>query len=236
MKRINKSLNIPIIQFPDEPKKTASRSVGSIPQDGAKPWETYYDEPWTPPNWDWWDNPIKEVTKKDLADLDNKYKTGLRNFKTLNFDCMGRYGIWPDWNKIPQETKEQYGLTKYGTSYINTYQLLKYYIGACDSIDIRFWFDVNINNPHDKNKLYGIFVWWWYWDYDTHDQELVKDCPTFPQGSFPSMWGSRPPYMVKSDNRFAWDGRYLQIDYQGEYIWVEATVSKNSRTIKSKRV
>lgn len=196
--------------------------------------EDYY----FPPNayWQYSDNPL--LTKKMWRDLDPNLKTGLRNMKILNFDCLGRYGMWPDYEIMPKEVKEQYGITKYGTSYTNTWKMWKQYVGFTNMPYYSWAPAKELMDPSERNKIYGLFNWMFeFWNYDTHEWDFWRGI-IMPTGSpYSDPWGVVPPFIRKSWDR-DWDGRFIDwIDWEHDrYVRSYCTVSKNSRTIKSKRV
>lgn len=208
-----------------------------IPQDGAKPWETYYDEPWTPPNWDWDWEPYSELSYRDLLNLDPKYKTGIKNFITQNIHVMGRYGIWGDnWQYLPQYYKDDGIVTCYGPSYKNAWTIFKYYIESCGIYGSQWWYEHNMNNPHDRNKIYGIPYRFWYFPIGGGPQEYSPIIQILPAGTWTAgIFGNCPPYMDRGDMNQL-DGWTIQIDKHGVYDYATANVSQNVRTIKSRKV
>lgn len=194
------------------------------------------DEPWYPPNYDYVYSYTPVVTRKMWNDLDNKYKVGIRNFRINNINVLGRFGIWPDWNRIPKETRELYSLKQVGTAYKNDFMIYRQYVRIANSRAILWETGSDIIDPSERNKIYGIVdSRQWYWKPGT-GQELAK-VDMLPNGS-PMAYGVtsvRPPWMVRDDSWFE-DGRRLTIDPEGYEEYVYAEVSPVCRTIRSKRV
>lgn len=193
------------------------------------------EEPWYPPNYDYVYSGNPRITKRMWNNLDNNLKTGLRNCKILNFDSMGRYGIWQDWEKIPQATREQYGITKYGKSYTNPWQIYCQYIGFTNMPSWGHVKGKELMDPSERNKIYGLDNWsFWYTDPETGQEKLWRG-NILPTGSpYSDPWGIAPPWLVRA-NSYDIDGFTIRYDDGETYQWATAQVSRVCRTIKSRR-
>lgn len=193
------------------------------------------DDPWYPPNAIWVYSGNPRLTKKMWNDMDNNLKTGLRNFKILNFDSMGRYGMWPDWERIPQATREQYGITKYGPSYTSPWKIWSQYVGFAN-FPYLYWMPAKeLMDPSERNKIYGMFDYgFWYHNTETQTWDYWKG-DILPTGSpYSEPWGVAPPWITRQDS-YLMDGMRLTIDPEGYEEYVYCQVSRVCRTIKSRR-
>ena len=193
------------------------------------------DDPWYPPNYIWNYSGDPKLTKKMWNDMDNNLKTGLRNFKINNCDSMGRYGMWPDWERIPQATREQYSLTKYGKSYTNPWKLWKQYVGYANFPVFTWNWGRDIIDPSERNKIYGLANYpTWYYSQETHQYERWTGDILPTSSPYSDPWGVFPPWMVREES-YLLDGMRLTIDPEGYEEYVYCQVSRVCRTIKSRR-
>lgn len=193
---------------------------------------------WEPPNWYWQKSGHPKITKEMWKNLDNNIKTGIRNFRIQNINVIGRYGIWPDWERIPEEDREYWNLKKYGNAYTQDFGIYKGYVNFANSYGSFMNDGADVIDPSERNKLYGITnSGQWYWT-QTWDQEFAK-IDMLPNAGPDSLQVTqqRPNWMRRSDD-WVWEGRRITfIDWEHDrYVTVEATVSPVCRTIKSKRV
>lgn len=195
-------------------------------------------EPWEPPNnyWEYSWDPV--ITKKQFEELDPNIRTGLRNFKIQNIHSQGRYGIWPDWNLMPDYMKSMYGglLTEKGHSYKNDWNLYRSYVRCANYRYLYMETGGDIIDPGERNKIYGLprvfFEWWDHYK----QEEIWGRFSILPNGSpFGGPVDIRPAEMNRSQS-WQWDGMRVTIDVHGYEEYIYAKVSPVCRTIKSKKV
>ena len=194
------------------------------------------EEPWYPPNYDYVYSYNPVVSRKMWKDLDNKYKVGIRNFRINNINVLGRFGIWPDWNRIPQEDRERYNLKQVGTAYKNDFMIYRQYVRIANSRAILLETGSDIIDPSERNKIYGVVdSWQYYYKPGTgYDYARIDMLPNGNPGAY-GLTSVRPPWMVR-DNWWMMNGYTIPIDPQGYIEYVTAEVSPVCRTIRSKRV
>lgn len=193
--------------------------------------EDYY----IPPNDNYSYEPSPIVTKKMFRELDPNIRTGLRNFKIRNINSMGRYGVCPDYNRVPESERERLGLKKYGYSYASDWALYKRYIGFANSPLSYLYDGGEFIDPSERNKIFGVINRWSWYNRDSQSYDITDYMDVFPQGSYSfDLYGARPPKIVRDDS-FLRNGVTFQFD-NGEYIdhgeWKTSTVC---RTVKSRR-
>lgn len=195
-------------------------------------------DPWYPPNYDYVYQMNPRLTKKMWRDMDPNLKTGLKNARILNYDVMGRYGLWEDWEKIPKEDREYWGIHKYGPSYTNPWKIWSQYVGFAN---MPWWGHIKgkeLMDPSERNKIYGIDNWsFWYTDPITKEEKLWRG-NILPTGSpISDPWGIAPPWLVRN-NEYGLEGYTIHyIDWAHDrYETATAHVPNVCRTIKSKRV
>lgn len=193
--------------------------------------EDYY----FPPNDYYSYEPDPVVTKKMFQALEPNIKTGLRNFKILNVNSMGRYGVCPDYNRVPESERGRLLLRKYGYSYASDWILYKRYIGFANSPYNWRYAGASFIDPAERNQIFGVVNRWSWYNPDIQKYDITDNLNVFPQGSyFSDLYGSRPPKIVR-DESYLRDGLTFQFD-NGEYIDSgEWKTSKVCRTIKSRR-
>ena len=191
---------------------------------------------WEPPNWYYQKSYNPKVTKQMFDNLDNNIKTGLRNFRILNINSLGRFGIWPDWNRIPQADRERYNLKQVGTAYKSDWMLYRQYVRITNSAAIAWETGSDIMDPSERNKIYGVVnsLQYYYKPGTGYDFTRVDMLPNGNPGAY-GLTSVRPPWMVR-DDWWTMDGYTIPIDPQGYIEYVTAEVSPVCRTIKSKRV
>lgn len=194
------------------------------------------DNPWYPPNYDYVKERWPVVSRKMWKDLENRYKTGIRNYRIQNINSQGRFGIWQDWNKIPQETREQFGLYQVGHAYKNDFMIYRQYIRAANSNAIELENGADIINPAERNKIYGITNSWQS-TYKRGEGYVYEKTELLPNGGTQAyeIIQIRPPAMNRED-QYRWNGYTITYDDGETYQRATATVSPVCRTIKSRRV
>lgn len=194
------------------------------------------EQEWEPPNWYYQKSYNPKVTKQMFDNLDNNIKTGIRNFRIQNINSLGRFGIWPDWNRIPQETRERYNLKQVGTAYKSDWMIYRQYVRITNSSAIAWETGSDIMDPSERNKIYGVVDSWqaYYKPGEGQVWDWVDMLPNGNPGAF-GLTSIRPPWMVR-DDFWLYNGWTIMIDPQGWEEYVTAVVSPVCRTIKSKRV
>lgn len=193
-------------------------------------------EDWYPPNWDYIYEAHPKITREMYNALDNNLKTGIRNFRIQNINSMGRYGKCPEWERLPDYIKGQYGYTKYGLSYKDDFKIYKFYIMQANSPLTSFSDGGDIIDPSERNKIYGVCnVGFWYFDENTHEYEYIK-ADVLPNGTTMDYVYEIAPAEVVRWQSWITDGQRFEVDDHGYIEYVYMKTSPVCRTIKSKRV
>lgn len=195
-------------------------------------------EEWEPPNYYYhYTFPDRNQTK-NFRDLDAKLKAGLENMAVNQYECLGRFGIWPDWGEFPDDLKQTYKgwLHKWGHTYKNAQFLYADYVRCANSGWNAYYSGGDIIDPSERNKLYYLTnVSEWVkgpWDTEEHLEKVSR----FPNGS---VLGG-PVDVRKPENRkssdLSWTGTIIRYsDKEGVERMAVADVSMNSRTLKRRK-
>ena len=194
-------------------------------------------EPWYPPNYDWNYQSQPRITKKQFDDLDNNIKTGLNNWKILNINSMGRYPVFDEARKMPEDQKKDFPFPFVGPSYKNTWLIYVSYIRQANFPLYWMTDGQDIIDPGERNKIYGVTnVGIWY-IVKGGGQEFAR-VDMLPQGSpdsYPT--DQRPPEYKRSDqwvyNGIPWT---YEDPVEQTYKTIYGKVSDVCRTVKSRRV
>lgn len=220
--------------FDDE--KPTRKNAGDL-----REWRDDEQEPveeWEPPNYYYrYTFPDRNQTRA-FRDLDNNLKKGLENMAISQYETLGRYGMWPEWGEIDEETKEYYEgwLHKWGHTFKNAQFLYADYIRCANYFLMPLFTGADIIDPSERSKLYFITDLYYVWRDPWTREEKRGRFTTFPNGS--PLGGPvdvRNPEARKWED-LTWTGTQLTyIGRDGAYHKTYADVSMNSRTLKRRK-
>lgn len=194
------------------------------------------EQEWEPPNWYYNYQSRPDVSTKRWNELDNNIKTGIHNFNIQNCKCLGRFPIWPEWNKISDITKQRLGLYEFGRAYAADITVWRRMILANNFPLWTRMYGRDIIDPGERNKAYCVTGYPFYWGNIWQGHQYLDYLDTVQQGSPNSEpWGTLRPYMVR-ENEQQWDGMRIEIDPQGYIEYTYAEVSPNCKAIKVRRI